>query len=266
MRLGERRAGSPEPERAGAASGRSGQAGGPTPDGPAAGVADAPPGRTLPDVGAVIFDLDGVIVDTEPWWHEVRVAWAAARGLVWHEADSRACMGRNSREWSQVMRDRLGVADQPAEIERAIVEALVARYAAETVPAVPGAAEAVVDVAARVPVGIASSAHPAVIRSALAATGLAEVFAAVVSSDDVPTGKPAPDVYLEAARLLGVAPRDCLVIEDSYNGVAAGRAAGMRVILVPNASVPPGPGAAEIADLVVDRLADLAIARQQAAG
>lgn len=224
-----------------------------------------PAGDRWDGPAAVVFDLDGVIVDTEPWWHQVRVAWAAARGLAWREADSRACMGRNSREWSRIMAERLGVADAPTDIKHAIVEALVARYAAEAPPVVPGAPEAVTRAAARLPVAIASSAHPAVIRAALEATGLAAVFAAVVSSDDVPAGKPAPDVYLEAARRLGVEPARCLVVEDSSNGVRAGRAAGMRVVLVPNASVPPGPDAAGLADLVVTRLADLPIGRPETA-
>ena len=219
-------------------------------------------GRGVPfeGIGAVIFDLDGVLVDTEPWWHEVRVAWAVARGLTWTEDDSHACMGRNSREWSAIMRERLGVRDEPAALERDIVEGLVRRYAREAVPVVPGAPEAAIRIAGRLPVAIASSAHPAVIAAALRAAGLASVFGTVVSSDDVPAGKPAPDVYLAAARRLGVPPARCLVIEDSRNGVLAGRAAGMWVILVPNTSVPPGPGVAEEADLVLERLEDLALA------
>lgn len=216
-------------------------------------------------IDAVLFDLDGVLVDTEPWWHEVRVAWAAARRRSWSEEDSRLCMGSNSREWSEIMRERLGVADAPLAIERAIVAALVDRYASGPVPLVAGAPEAAAAIAARVPVAIASSAHPAVIRAAVAAAGLASLFATIVSSDDVARGKPAPDVYLEAARRLGVAPARCLVVEDSRNGVLAGRAAGMRVVLVPNASVPPEPGVAETADAVLARLADLPVASLGAA-
>jgi len=235
VRLGDSRAGAPAREEGAAGRVRSMVAG----------------------IAAVIFDLDGVLVDTEPCWHEVRVAWAASRGLAWTEDDSRACMGRNSREWSEVMRRRLAVDDTPAAIEAGIVEALVTRYAARGVPLVPGAPAAAAAIAARVPVAIASSGHPAVIRAALEAAAMAGLFRVVVSSDDVAAGKPAPDVYVEAARRLGVEPARCLVLEDSRNGVLAGRAAGMRVVLIPNASVPPGPGAAEAADVVVERLADL---------
>lgn len=208
---------------------------------------------------AVIFDLDGVLVDTEPWWHEVRVAYARSHGRAWTAEDSRACMGRNSSEWAVVMRERLGIAEPPEAIERAIVDGLVARYRVSMAPVVPGAPEAAARIAARVPAAIASSAHREVIGAALAATDLAPLFDVVVSSDDVATGKPAPDVYLEAARRLGVEPSRCLVVEDSRNGVLAGRAAGMRVVLVPNESVPPGPGAAEAADLVLGRLTDLPV-------
>jgi beta-phosphoglucomutase-like phosphatase (HAD superfamily) len=214
----------------------------------------------LAGVEAVIFDMDGVLVNTDVWWHEVRVAWAAPRGHAWTVEDSRACMGPNSREWSEIMRRRANVPDEPAAIERDIVDALVSRFDCEPVPIVPGAPAAATRIAARFAVAIASSAHRAVIGAALRAAGLDELFETVVSSDDVAAGKPAPDVYLEAARRLGVDPGRCLVIEDSKNGVLAGRAAGMRVVLVPNSHMPPAPGAAEAASLVVDRLASLPIA------
>ena len=221
---------------------------------------DARVRRLVVGVGAVIFDLDGVLVDTEPCWHLVRVAWAAARGRTWTWDDSHACMGLNSREWAEVMRRRHAPDEPPEEIQASIVEGLVARYAAAPVPVVPGAPAAAAAIAARLPVAIASSAHPAVIRGAVAAAGLADLFDVIVSSDDVAAGKPAPDVYLEAARRLGVEPARCLVLEDSPNGVLAGRAAGMRVVLVPNASAPAGPGVEDAADIVIGRLADLPIA------
>lgn len=187
----------------------------------------------------------------------MRHAFAAAHGRTWSEADRAAVMGANSAAWSRTMRERLGL-DLPAdEIERAIVDGVVERYHAEGAPTIAGAVEAVRRIAAERPVAIASSAHRAVIDASLEATGLVETFAVVVSSDEVEHGKPAPDVYLETARRLGAHPGSCLVVEDSYNGVRAARDAGMTVVLVPNASVPPAPGTEALADLVLARLADL---------
>lgn len=166
-------------------------------------------------------------------------------------------MGANSRAWSHIMRDRLELDVDPRDIERAIVDGVVARFGREGAPRIDGAVEAVARIAARWPVAIASSAHRRVIDAALQATGLAGTFRVVVSSDEVDHGKPAPDVYLEVARRLAVDPARCLVVEDSRNGVLAGKAAGMTVVLVPNHAVPPAPGTAEAADIVLGRLGDL---------
>ncbi len=208
-------------------------------------------------IEAVIFDLDGVVVDSEIWWDEVRTAFAARLGITWTEADRAAIMGANSRQWSRRMRRRLGLAMSDLEIERAIVEGMVEKYAREGAPEIEGATEAIRRIRRRHPTAVASSAHQDVIDAALTAAGLTDAFAVVVSSDEVDHGKPAPDVYLETARRLGVSPERCLVVEDSLNGVRAARAAGMRVVLVPNVAVPPAPGAREEATWVLDRLADL---------
>lgn len=208
-------------------------------------------------VAAVIFDLDGVIVDSEIWWHEERAAWAEERGLRWTEADSRAVMGANSAGWARIMRERLGL---PAAEEPAILEAIVARVTdryRHGAPVIDGAVAAVRRIAARRPVAIASSAHRRVIDAALDATRLRDAISVVASSDEVAHGKPAPDVYLEAARRLGVPPGDCLVVEDSINGLRAGRAAGMTTVLIPNASVPPATGAEAVADHVLASVRDL---------
>ncbi len=201
--------------------------------------------------------MDGVIVDSEIWWDEVRTSFAAANGREWTSDDQAAVMGANSPGWARIMRERLHLDLPEATIERAIVDGVAERYRREGAPRIDGAIEAVRRIAADRPVALASSSHREVIDEALAATGLDAVFSAVVSSDEVAVGKPAPDVYLEAARRLGVAPGTCLVVEDSYNGVRAGKAAGMFVVLVPNGSVPPAAGTAALADLVLDRLADL---------
>ena len=205
-------------------------------------------------------------MDSEIWWDEVRSTFATAHGRRWTADDQAAVMGANSPGWARIMRERLDLDMSEADIERAIVDGVADRYRREGAPLIDGAIGAIRRVATDLPVAIASSSHPEVIAEALAATGLGDVFSVVVSSDEVAHGKPAPDVYLEAARRLGVAPAACLVVEDSYNGVRAGKAAGMFVVLVPNRSVPPAPGTSEIADLVLERLADLEPGRIEPSG
>jgi HAD superfamily hydrolase (TIGR01509 family) len=166
-------------------------------------------------------------------------------------------MGSNSRQWSETMRSRLELDLTREEIERAIVDGMVERYRREGAPTIDSAVDSVRRLAARWPLALASSSHPRVIDAALDGTDLRNAFRAVVSSDEVERGKPAPDVFLEAARRLGVEPSDALVVEDSLNGLKAGHAAGMTTVLVPNRSVPPAPGSWEAADVVLDSLAEL---------
>ena len=215
-------------------------------------------------IEAVIFDLDGVIVDSEIWWDEVRRDFARAHGRPWTVDDRHAVMGANSRQWSITMRDRLRLDLAPEVIERAIVDGVVARYHAEGPPSIDGAVGAVRRIAGRWPAALASSSHREVIDATLASTGLTDAFRAIVSSDEVGHGKPAPDVFLEAARRLAAEPAATLVVEDSLNGLKAARAAGMTAVLVPNHSVPPATGAADLADVVLERLADLDPAAVQA--
>ncbi len=206
---------------------------------------------------AVLFDMDGVLVDSEGQWDEVRSAYAAAHGRPWTREDQLAVMGANSRQWSETMRQRLG-ADVPAEqIKAEVVAGVVARFRSGAVAVVPGAPEAVRRIAARYPVAIASSSPREVIAAALDLLGLQAVFGATVSADEVRLGKPAPDVYRLAASRLGADAERCLVIEDSTNGVLAGRAAGAFVVLVPSQAVAPSAAAFEAADLVVARLLDV---------
>jgi HAD superfamily hydrolase (TIGR01509 family) len=207
-------------------------------------------------IDAVLFDLDGVLTDSEPWWNDVRIAFAGAHDRAWTDEDQAAVMGGNSAEWAATMRRRLRLDDvSDPDIECAIVAGVVERYRTRPSPVIAGAPEAVRRIAASLPVALASSSHPAVIAAAVDAMGLHGAFGAVVSSDEVARGKPAPDVYLRAAELLGIAPERCLVVEDSLNGVRAGKAAGAFVVLVPNPSVPPAGEAHVIADRVIERLA-----------
>lgn len=207
---------------------------------------------------AVLFDMDGVLVDSEPWWNEVRIAFAREHARPWTHDDQASVMGGNSREWARTMRRRLHLDDlTEEEIQDAIVAGVVACYAARSAPVIGDAPEQVRRIARTRPVAIASSSHHDVIAAAVEALGLHDAMGAIVSSDEVSRGKPAPDVYLLAASRLGVDPARCLVVEDSVNGVRAGKAAGMTVVLVPNPSVPPAGDARDLADAIVPTLADL---------
>jgi HAD superfamily hydrolase (TIGR01509 family) len=206
-------------------------------------------------VEAIIFDLDGVLLDSEVWWDEVRRDLVAARGGRWTTDDQRAVMGANSRQWARTMVERHGLGGDADRVQRDVVEAVVERYRLEGPPLIAGVGETVRRLAARYPLAVASSSHPDVIAAALSTSGLGRWFRVVVSSDEVDRGKPAPDVFLLAARRLGVTPERVVVIEDSLNGVRAAKAAGMPVCLVPNATVPPAAGTAELADVVAPSLA-----------
>ena len=210
-------------------------------------------------IEAVVFDLDGVVVDTEQVWDDVREQLVRERGGSWHEGAQAAMMGMSSPEWSRYMHDELGLAEPAEEINDEVVRRMLARYR-EELPLIDGAAAAVARLAAGFPLGVASSSNRPLIEAVLERAGIAELFTAVVSSEEVPRGKPAPDVYLEAARRLGVSARRCAAIEDSSNGIRSAYAAGMRVLAIPNAHYPPEPDALALADVVLASLGDLTIA------
>jgi len=207
-------------------------------------------------IEAVVFDLDGVIVDSEHVWDEVRQRLAEDRGGRWHDRASRDMMGMSSLEWSRYMHDVIGLAEPPEQINAEVVRRLVAVYL-EELPLLPGAVEAVEAVAARWPLALASSSNRELIDLVLSISGLERLFAATVSSEEVARGKPAPDVYLEAARRLDVPAERCAAVEDSENGILSAKAAGMRVIAIPNPQYPPADDALAAADLVLPTVADL---------
>ena len=207
-------------------------------------------------IEAVVFDLDGVLLDSEQLWDETREQLAKERGGRWHDRAQRDMMGMSSREWSRYMHETIGLPESPEDINREVVERLAAAYR-EQLPVIPGAREAVERLAARWPLGLASSSNRELIDLALELLGVRRLFKATVSSEEVARGKPAPDVYLEAARRLGVDPAHTAAIEDSHNGILAAKAAGMRVIAIPNRHFPPDERALEQADLVLDSPAGL---------
>jgi HAD superfamily hydrolase (TIGR01509 family) len=207
-------------------------------------------------IDAVIFDLDGVLLDTEELWDEVREDLARERGGRWSDRAQADMMGMSSTEWSRYMHDVVGLAEPPEEISREVVHRMLDRYA-EQLPLIDGAIEAVERVAARWPLGLASSSNRELIDRALEVSGLARYFRATVSSEEVERGKPAPDVYLEAAQRLSVEPARCAAVEDSASGIRSAHAAGMRVVAIPNAAFPPPREALALADIVLDSIAKL---------
>jgi HAD superfamily hydrolase (TIGR01509 family) len=207
-------------------------------------------------IAAVVFDLDGVIVDSEQVWDDVREEYVRETGGKYTAAATRDMMGMSSVEWSRYMADELGVPGSPEEINAEIVRRMLARYG-DAPPLIDGAVEAVHMAAARWPLAIASSSNPELIEVVLRAAGLREFFPVTVSSQEVARGKPAPDVYLEAADRLAVEPARCAAVEDSHNGIRAAKAAGMRVVAVPNPHFPPDEDALAGADVVVRSVAEL---------
>ncbi len=207
-------------------------------------------------IDAVIFDLDGVIVDSEAAWDDARRELAEQRGGKWRADAQRATMGMSSDEWSAYMRDEIGVPLAVEEINAAVVANIERRYR-ERLPLITGATDAVRRLAARWPLGLASSSNRPIIDLVLREAGIEDCFAVTVSSEEVGRGKPAPDVYLDAARRLGARPEACVAIEDSSNGLRSAAAAGMRVIAIPNAEFPPDEDALALADVVLQTIDEL---------
>jgi HAD superfamily hydrolase (TIGR01509 family) len=212
---------------------------------------------------AVIFDLDGVLLDSEQVWNQAKEGLVRERGGRWTCRAPRDMMGMSSPEWSAYLRDELGVDLEPGEISDDVVARLERIYR-DRLPMLDGASEAVERLAARWPLGLASSSNREIIDLFLELSGLAGRFAVTISSEEVARGKPAPDVYLEAARRLEVEPADCVAIEDSENGIRAARAAGMTVLALPNPHYPPDPEALADADEVLASLHELTPARVEA--
>ncbi len=207
-------------------------------------------------IDAVIFDLDGVLIDSEQVWDTAREHLVRERGGRWHDRAQRDMMGMSSNEWSRYMHDELGLPEAPEAINNEVVRRMTALYR-EQLPLLPGAREAVERLADRVPLGIATSSNRPILELVLELAGLEEHFQVTVSSEEVGRGKPAPDVYLEAARRLGVAAERCAAIEDSHNGIRSAHAAGMRVVAIPNREFPPDAQALGLADVVLDSLEEL---------
>lgn len=212
----------------------------------------------------VIFDLDGVLVDSEPVWEQVRRAFVAEHGGTWQPDTQRRLMGMSTQEWAAYLSGELGVRLAPAEVARGVVDQMAARYA-DDLPLLPGAVEAVRRMAGEFRLGLASSSPRRLIDSVLAEAGLTGLFEVTLSTEEVTRGKPDPEVYLTVAKRMGVEPDACWAVEDSSNGLRSAAASGMRVIAIPHPAYPPDPDALAGAELVMRELSELAPAALRSA-
>jgi HAD superfamily hydrolase (TIGR01509 family) len=207
-------------------------------------------------IAAIVLDLDGVIGDTEELWDRERRQYVADHGGTWTDDATRAMQGMSSAEWSAYLAEELGASGEQHQISKDVAAMVVAEVEHE-LPLLPGAVRAVNELAHAYILGLASSANREVIDAVLDGAAITERFAATISSEEVERGKPAPDVYLEAARRMGVDPTACVAVEDSTNGLRAAYAAGMVVIATPNHAFPPAPDALALAAVVVDGIKDV---------
>ena len=207
-------------------------------------------------IKAVVFDLDGVLVDSEPVWEQVRRALVTERGGHWAPDAQRRLMGMSTPEWARYLSQDLGVGLPPDQVASEVIARMTARYT-EHVPLMDGAVDAVHRMAARWPLAVASSAPAVLIQTVLQSAGLRSCFSVVMSTEQVVHGKPAPDIYLAVTAALGFPPPDCAAVEDSSNGLRSAAAAGLRVIAIPQPQYPPDPDALARAGLVLPSLAGL---------
>jgi HAD superfamily hydrolase (TIGR01509 family) len=207
-------------------------------------------------IEAVVFDMDGVLIDSEPVWERVRRRFVADRGGHWPADAQDRMMGMSTAEWSAYISADFGIGRTPRQVAEQVIAAMAAEYE-KHLPLLPGAIDAVRSLSGHWPLAVASSSPRSLIETVLSTADLGSAFAAVVSSEEVPRGKPAPDVYLAAAERLSVPPTSCAAIEDSSNGLRSAAAAGFTVIAIPRPEYPPAPDALAQARLVLSSLTNL---------
>jgi mannitol-1-/sugar-/sorbitol-6-/2-deoxyglucose-6-phosphatase len=209
-------------------------------------------------IEAVIFDMDGVLVDSEVYWHLSRVEYARARGKVWTDADQRIAMGRSTVGWAQVMKDRLALAESTEDIIVEMKQRVMAHYD-ERLPLRDGAIDAVRMSAGNFKCALASGSPTDIIQHVMRLSGLDQVFEAIVYGDNYPNGKPAPDIYLAALDRLGVRAENAIGVEDSSNGIRSLKAAGMRAVAAPSAGFPLPPDIVALCDAHIDSLTEFTL-------
>ena len=209
-------------------------------------------------IEAVVFDLDGVLIDSEPVWEHVRRGLVAGYGGRWPDDAQQRLMGMSTHEWARYLSEDLGIGLPPDQVARLVIRAMAGQYQ-HHLPLLPGAVDAVRRMAGRWPLGLASSSPPALIHAVLTTAGIAPLATVSVSTEEVAQGKPAPDVYLAVASRLGVEPGDAAAVEDSSNGLRSAAAAGLHVIAVPRPEYPPAADALDLAQVVLGSLDELTV-------
>ncbi len=209
-------------------------------------------------VRAVVFDLDGVLVDSEQLWDTVRRGVAAEASRPWPTEATRAMQGMSTAEWSAYLTDAVGIPAEPEQVAATVVERMALRYH-ERLPLLPGAVEVVQRLGRRWPLGLASSSPRRLIDIVLEAAGLAPWFQVSISTEEVGAGKPSPAVYQTVVGRLGVEPVQAIAIEDSSNGLRSAAAAGLGVLAVPHAAFPPSEDALALADVIVGSLDEITL-------
>lgn len=205
---------------------------------------------------AVVFDLDGVLVETEPLWDQVRRAVARDHECPWPATATTDMMGMSTLEWAQYLHDAVGIPGSREAIADEVIDALEDRYRMH-LPVLAGAVETVHAMASSHLVGLASSSPRRLIDAVIDRLNLTQAFEATVSTEEVAAGKPAPDGYLRACELLGVDPVTAVGVEDSTNGCKAVRNAGMTLIAVPPKFHRPDDEVLDTAAAVLGTLAEL---------
>jgi len=207
-------------------------------------------------VKALLFDLDGVLIDSEPVWERVRRAFVHRHGAEWSADVQRSMMGVSTDVWSSALSELIGGEPGPDKVARLVIDEMASEYR-RRLPMIDGAAEVVRRLARSYPLGIASGSPRSLIELVLELSGLAACFQAVLSSDEISRGKPAPDPYLELASRLGIEPADCAAIEDSSNGLRSALAAGAVVVAIPPRANIPDPDLLALAAAVLDDIGQL---------
>ncbi len=207
-------------------------------------------------IKAVLFDMDGVLIDSEPVWDRVRGGFVEQRGGRWTADVQRQMMGVSTVVWSTRLTKLLGGSPTPEEVATLVTREMADAYRQE-LPLIDGAAASVRNMAGRFRLGLASGSPRALIDLVLDLSEMSKHFTAVLSTDEVARGKPAPDPYLELCRRLRVAPSECVTIEDSSNGLRSAGAAGTRVIALPRPGYPPDTEALALSEIVLQSVSEL---------